>query len=1239
MIRPGRTTSFIVLLTLLLYPLWASPQLCAQSDPAELVEVFGVDLPIDDGTIANLQVTVADPQAGATSEYEIDFQMSEATYELVRHGGFNFALPAGFDLYSIHSVSLVDNCQTFVFEVEGYDIIDQMLVVYVEQVQPEGEELLGSASVTVDVTFTVRSIGNPTHAGAYYLAALAFRQNGTAIAGPAVSEPFEITPARVATIAVAPQDDITLPAGESVSFGATGYDEFGNIVSGLSFLWSLDCGDCLGDLSGSTLYATTVGQGHAVARVGNVSGQSGLITVRPGDMARIALTLSDTQFVGHPLRGEATATLFDAFDNLKTDYVLSSDPLYLSTGEGKLVPDVLASNSLITDGVVQMLDAGIVYSGLSTTTTLAIEDDRGVSASATVSFNGYDVINALDPSGQTVNTVFADDFSVHNVVSVIIHRAGNVAPTGYVYVGTRFLGGVGSQGLMIPAEQLPAGLDTVVIFPPNIEHQLDEDTLLVTVEADFETEGTIYSTVDSLLLPVEVVRVAPFNVVDGTLTPDTVTEGTQFGVSFEVFSEGFSLTVDSVSLEIRLRDAVDGEILATVYTGNPEPTAIGGGYISFEGMLSLLPVGAVPSEGWYPVELNLRMYSLSAVMQLENRYPDSFFVVQAPQVAVDAQSLAPTFVTVGTAAPFTFDVVNNSAVPLAVDGSSWFQLVGDGFDATVDISADRDTLNPGVNTCYSEDIYFPPSLQGQQLQANARVAYRVPGSADIKEVTSDFNGLTIAVISQPAVRIIDLAVVAPNAPKVNTLQQFQISCTVANQGTVAAGSVTLRLFSDGNSTFEPQLPPFAIDPGDTVEVFWEVIAASQPNPAEIFIVEVAVPDVSGLTPVNNVALITIETPAELELTYDLFGVEGGLASYGSNITLTVEIINHGMAGVSQSGYILVTEGLDRDGPDTLSGFITADRHIDFSYVAPQHDTTESMFFSLTDRPVDVNADQPAAIDDTSFTSEFGIIFAEAALHVEVTPLGTNLVLPGRAKDLFQIDLTNTGISSVTTVELVRIQMIVRGADGRPLDAMSVFNIGNTAFYENEQAVSSTSAGDSLIAFGFSDFVIEPRASRSLILKAEFYGTDQSTVALELPWDGVVARFTSGPNAGLAPAITSPSEGESILSQPVVVTDATLQGSFLVENNPFNPDDGPVRFSYELAGDAPVEFRVFSLTGEEVYSADLPAGFGRSSADEPYLVQWDGRNTSGYMVLNGVYLAFIRNASTGETATLKVAVVK
>jgi hypothetical protein len=100
----------------------------------------------------------------------------------------------------------------------------------------------------------------------------------------------------------------------------------------------------------------------------------------------------------------------------------------------------------------------------------------------------------------------------------------------------------------------------------------------------------------------------------------------------------------------------------------------------------------------------------------------------------------------------------------------------------------------------------------------------------------------------------------------------------------------------------------------------------------------------------------------------------------------------------------------------------------------------------------------------------------------------------------------------------------------------------------------------------------------------------------------------------------------------------LPASLVIQDNPFNPEVSPAVLSYELTAPSAIEFRVFTLAGEEVYSRDIPEGAASTAVGEN-LVTWDGRNNRGGLVLNGVYICSVKVVRTGQVARTKLALVK
>ncbi len=90
-------------------------------------------------------------------------------------------------------------------------------------------------------------------------------------------------------------------------------------------------------------------------------------------------------------------------------------------------------------------------------------------------------------------------------------------------------------------------------------------------------------------------------------------------------------------------------------------------------------------------------------------------------------------------------------------------------------------------------------------------------------------------------------------------------------------------------------------------------------------------------------------------------------------------------------------------------------------------------------------------------------------------------------------------------------------------------------------------------------------------------------------------------------------------------------------NPFNPNIEDTLVEYTLEQDTEVTLRIFSITGEYIYSESFNAGEngGKHGLNE---FTWDGKNKRGMTVANGTYLLYIETGR-GHSRKRLISVVK
>ena len=105
---------------------------------------------------------------------------------------------------------------------------------------------------------------------------------------------------------------------------------------------------------------------------------------------------------------------------------------------------------------------------------------------------------------------------------------------------------------------------------------------------------------------------------------------------------------------------------------------------------------------------------------------------------------------------------------------------------------------------------------------------------------------------------------------------------------------------------------------------------------------------------------------------------------------------------------------------------------------------------------------------------------------------------------------------------------------------------------------------------------------------------------------------------------------------MAVMGADLSEQFFNSPNPFDPQQEPSSFCFELSQEAFVRIEIYSLylgLVKTVFQGNLNVGYHR--------IDWNGRDTSGHMVPNGVYIAVLHAKKENKEIkkTCKVAVLR
>ncbi|MFZ5981859.1 MAG: hypothetical protein ACOYVF_14660 [Candidatus Zixiibacteriota bacterium] len=946
------------------------------------------------------------------------------------------------------------------------------------------------------------------------------------------------------------------------------------------------------------------------------------------------MTISSTQVVGQTFITEARIILLDSNSVQLTEFDLSTHPLSLVSSIGEIVPGVLDDPALFNGGVIDLRPAGVRYLGPTGNVEIYVTDGLISSSVVIVSFNGYDILNAFDFIGNPISQIYSDlPTTIHVTVQNRGTREANSEPTIKAY----FRSGGGSIKYIFYAPQANGIIDTLPIQLETPNLNPGEDTMVLELTSEYLVNEILLEAFTEYHIPVTVYALASFDVVPGSFLPDTVYQGVPFEVSFDVAATDFPGQIDSTSLTIKLCDSINGAELATIYTGSPSYHSFSGGVISYDSLTAEIDTLAGLTPGPYMVKLDYHLISGGNIFTLDNAYPDSIQLLAPASLTYAAGSLEPLEINAGSDVPFRFDLILTGVPALEIDPDlSVFTLSGQGYSATVNLSVADNMLNEGVNTVVTDPIFIPLDQVGASLKMSTSIHYRQTGAANYIEYETNFNGQEVTVLERPTVQILELRALMPNRPRINVGQAFQLLCRIANQSEYPVTGMTLNLTSNGTSVFNSEQIVDEILPLDTVEILYDITAAEETNSNEVLQVEIVSNNLNQLEPLDDIELIVIEEPALLLLSYNSQGLSDGIIEPGDTVYLTVNLTNYGQAETTIGRYRFSTGGVEMGIPDPFEGNIVVGVPLRFTLVGPEIDTVTFFTFDIIQKPTELNTSLPAEIGDTAF--DIGVTLASLDAELFVRPeKSDHLIAAGNLVNLFYLDLTNTGTSSLTDMLLEHIAVTLSDAQGQPLAVRSVLEVGNSGFYEDNEQVTTAVAGQNKITLYFSDFIIPASQTRTIYFKAMLVETLPETFTVNLDKYVVNARFIDAIMAGDNVAVSSPTGDSTLLSELYVTSGKSLEQSFRIENNPFNPYDAPASFRYYLEQESRVEFRIFTLIGEEVFSLDIPAGEGL--VDDLNEITWDGRNNDGDLVYNGVYIAQITIHATGQEARLKVAVMK
>lgn len=298
-------------------------------------------------------------------------------------------------------------------------------------------------------------------------------------------------------------------------------------------------------------------------------------------------------------------------------------------------------------------------------------------------------------------------------------------------------------------------------------------------------------------------------------------------------------------------------------------------------------------------------------------------------------------------------------------------------------------------------------------------------------------------------------------------------------------------------------------------------------------------------------------------------------------------------------------------------------------------------------PVDVNTDSTATVSDNDVPIQ--IQTEPKRLFVQTLPAGQGPAVRGETSSLLmRLKLTNEGNLNSSHVLLRAMTLHVIDRDNKPLPAVQVMKALRVVDTYNRSRVLgnllSIPASDSLrVPFAPADTLFggNPDSVDVLVDVADNVGQAFRLIFKRAADIDAIDQDSGDPvEIIFQDANGNEVTADQIISAKRVIAEADFQKAFYNFPNPFDPDGDPTCFTYVLKQPSDVEFRIYTLLGELVYTQSFKAADreGTPGANGgANCITWNGRNGQGVRILNGVYLAVLK--AGGNTATTKVAVLR
>ena len=972
--------------------------------------------------------------------------------------------------------------------------------------------------------------------------------------------------------------------------------------------------------------------------IGDTTESIDQIIVRNAPADHFEFYIKSPQIVGIPFEDTAFIKARDEFNNVVVDFNAEFDDVTITPNAvGEVNPSSINSDTAFVDGVCDLTRFSTKYDGVSRFLTFTATSRSGVSGiSNTLEINSWSIVGLLVRPEQLYK---GDEL----IASVSVQNFGS---TSAQVVDLQL---TSSQGDL-----------SIVSSSPLIPHIIEGNSsqvyeLRTTIPESFSPGWTKFKASFRGLsnqLPIadtseyfdstKILSQQFLAYSESSLAPTVVTKGENYSFTCDVVHNG----LDNISLNTSsiLRFISDSADTFQAHLANPIYVPATGQQVTL--FFEEEQIGEEFQSGEFTAELHLRGLQGFSTYDEEITLEDGILIQTSSLLRFFEGSFQPDSAFRGTQIEPSLTIVNEGEATLIIDPEESELLLVAGDDDLRFLPLDSDTLlAPGENL-----IRFLPEVVRASFPLDDNSLSLVIDGRENQLVrrTNMFLGENLIVfLRQAAVRLTSVSAKAPNIPKVNTSQDFLVTVNAENVAEEALSDIWIGLDSDGSSLYEDSLKIDLLQVGQVDSVTFTVTASIDANPAELFIADVlrctgAVTGHSAtiLSPIDNTVALNIQDPAMLVLSAGIdspASASDGVLGFGQNFHVAAELESRGESSV---GYGIVRLSLPLGaGFETIDDslkIISLDEAVGWDITAPESRGSFQINVELVDVPIDSNTAVTATIEQGSVVVPVSVIEEELKLRVSYNVFTGELISPGEQIELVSFDFAAFAINPES--EIIIKELVFNLSDRHQQPVLAADAVGSAGL----------TGGYSSVAPEFDDARLVFDLGDGLSVKSDQPAELTVLVTIKDTYSGYNLFFELDSTSVSAIDNSLGLEGEKV---PVVdrgdnplayrfgfgVVSDSPESSFFNYPNPFAAGFEATKLVYTLPDDDNVTLEIFTLIGEKVFSETIAAGDAGASKGRNEVI-WNGTNSRGDVIRNGVYIGVLTTSSGIESRT-KIAVVK